>query len=139
MPTARLPAHLCRSITGGKSDMAESIDRNETRRLISSDKVEGTAVYDGSGERLGTITNFMVDKRSGQAEYAVMQFGGFLGIGSDYYPIPWRMLSYDVDQGGYVVDLDQDKLDDAPRYQSEEPDYDEAYDRQVYSHYGVTY
>ncbi len=119
--------------------MAESIDRNETRRLISSDKVEGTAVYDGSGERLGTITNFMVDKRSGQAEYAVMQFGGFLGIGSDYYPIPWRMLSYDVDQGGYVVDLDQDKLDDAPRYQSEEPDYDEAYDRQVYSHYGVTY
>jgi sporulation protein YlmC with PRC-barrel domain len=119
--------------------MANSVNTNETGQLIASDKVEGTAVYDRSGERLGTINNFMVDKRSGQAKYAVMQFGGFLGIGSDYYPIPWDMLDYDVNQSGYVVDLDQDKLNDAPRYQSQEPDYNEAYDRQVYSHYGVTY
>ena len=121
--------------------MANTIDRNETNSLIASDKVEGTAVYDRSGERLGKIDNFMVDKRSGQAEYAVMQFGGFLGIGSDYYPVPWRMLDYDVDQGGYVVDLDEDKLKDAPRYQNQDqqPAYDDTYNRQVYSHYGVTY
>lgn len=119
--------------------MANSVNTNATGELIASDKVEGTAVYDLSGERLGTINNFMVDKRSGQSKYAVMQFGGFLGIGSDYYPIPWDMLDYDVNQSGYIVDLDQDKLNDAPRYQSQEPDYNEAYDRQVYSHYGVTY
>ena len=59
--------------------MAESLNTTETSQLIASNKVEGTAVFDRDGERLGSITNFMVDKRSGKAEYAVMQFGGFLG------------------------------------------------------------
>lgn len=120
--------------------MADDINTNETRELIASNKVEGTAVYDMGGDRLGTITNFMVDKRSGQAEYAVMQFGGFLGIGADYYPVPWSMLTYNVDQGGYVVDLDKDTLNDAPRYGDDaEPEYNADYDRQVYSYYGVIY
>lgn len=119
--------------------MSETINTDETRELIASNKVEGTAVYDFDGERLGTITSFMVDKRSGQAEYAVMQFGGFLGIGADYYPVPWSMLSYSTDHGGYVVDLDKDVLEDAPRYGDEEPQYNADYDRQVYSYYGVTY
>jgi sporulation protein YlmC with PRC-barrel domain len=121
--------------------MGQSINTDETRELIASSKVEGTAVYDMDGERLGTITSFMVDKRSGQAEYAVMQFGGFLGLGADYYPVPWQMLSYDTDQGGYVVDLDKDVLEDAPRYGSdaEAPNYDADYDRAVYTYYGVTY
>lgn len=119
--------------------MADSVNKDETRELIASSKVEGTAVYDIKGERLGTISNFMVDKRSGQAEYAVMQFGGFLGIGSDYYPIPWKMLNYDINQAGYVVDLSEDVLNDAPRYGNDEPAFDESYDRQVYGHYGVTY
>jgi hypothetical protein len=119
--------------------MADAMNTDETRELIASDKVEGTAVYDLGGDRLGTINNFMVNKQSGQAEYAVMQFGGFLGIGADRYPIPWSMLRYNVDQGGYVVDLDKDRLQDAPRYSDSEPDYDADYNEQVYSHYGVTY
>jgi hypothetical protein len=120
--------------------MDNTVNTDETRELIASNKVEGTAVYNHEGERLGTITSFMVEKRSGQAEYAVMQFGGFLGIGSDYYPVPWSMLNYSTDHGGYVVDLDKDMLDDAPRYGSDqEPDYNADYDRQVYSYYGVTY
>ncbi|HSJ79449.1 MAG TPA: PRC-barrel domain-containing protein [Erythrobacter sp.] len=119
--------------------MAESINTGETRELIASNKVEGTAVYDLGGERLGTVTNFMVEKRSGQAEYAVMQFGGFLGIGADHYPIPWSMLNYSTDHGGYVVDLDKDTLEDAPRYGDQEPTYDPQYNQQVYSYYGVTY
>jgi sporulation protein YlmC with PRC-barrel domain len=120
--------------------MDKSINTDETRELIASNKVEGTAVYNHAGERLGTITNFMVEKRSGQAEYAVMQFGGFLGIGSDHYPVPWSMLTYSTDQGGYVVDLDKDTLNDAPRYgNDQEPEYNTDYDRQVYSYYGVPY
>jgi sporulation protein YlmC with PRC-barrel domain len=119
--------------------MADSINTDETRELIASNKVEGTAVYNFEGERLGTITSFMVEKRSGQAEYAVLQFGGFLGLGSDYYPVPWSMLKYSTDHGGYVVDLDKDMLDSAPRYSDAEPDYDADYNRQVYSYYGVTY
>ncbi|MBY0342415.1 MAG: PRC-barrel domain-containing protein [Sphingomonadales bacterium] len=120
--------------------MADSLNTNETSQLIASNKVEGTAVFDTDGERLGSITNFMVDKRSGKAEYAVMQFGGFLGIGADYYPIPWQMLTYSTDHGGYVVDLDKDMLGDAPRFaDNDEPAYDNTYNQQVYSYYGVAY
>lgn len=83
------------------------IATDETNRLIASNKVEGTNVYNREGEKLGTIYNFMVDKRSGGVEYAVMQFGGLFGLGSDYYPLPWDILAYDPGQGGYVVNLDK--------------------------------
>ncbi|KKW89385.1 MULTISPECIES: PRC-barrel domain-containing protein [Sphingobium] len=108
--------------------------------LIASDRVEGTAVYNRAGERLGHISNFMVDKRSGQVRYAVLSFGGFLGMGHDHYPLPWSMLSYDIDQGGYVVDLAKEVLDDAPRHEPDErPDYDETYGRSVFQYYGLVY
>lgn len=110
---------------------------NETNRLIASDKVEGTSVFDDGGSKLGTVRNFMVDKKSGKAEYAVLQFGGLFGIGSDYYPIPWAMLTYDTSLGGYVVDLDKEQLENAPRYRDETPDYDEEYGRSIYGHYGL--
>jgi sporulation protein YlmC with PRC-barrel domain len=80
---------------------------DETNRLIASDKVEGTAVYNRQGEKLGTIRNFMVEKRSGKVEYAVLSFGGILGMGDSYHPLPWNVLTYDTTQGGYVVDLDK--------------------------------
>lgn len=115
------------------------IATDETERLIASNKVEGTSVYDAQGEKLGTIHNFMVDKDSGQVEYAVLQFGGLFGLGSDYYPLPWEKLSYDVDEGGYVVDIDKETLEDAPRYSDSEPVYDQGYGEQVYGHYGLTY
>ncbi|WP_430911218.1 PRC-barrel domain-containing protein [Methylobacterium sp. sgz302541] len=89
---------------------AEGVAVEETRRLIASDKVEGTAVYDPAGERLGSIHNFMVDKVSGQVAYAVIAAGGFLGLGEAYHPLPWRALTYSVELGGYVVDLDRDTL-----------------------------
>jgi sporulation protein YlmC with PRC-barrel domain len=61
---------------------------NETRDLIASDKVEGTSVYDRNGTKLGSVCNLMVDKRSGQVAYAVLSFGGFLGMGTSYHPLP---------------------------------------------------
>ena len=112
---------------------------DETHSLIASNKVEGTAVFNPQGERLGSIYNFMVNKRSGKVEYAVLQFGGFLGIGSDYYPLPWDLLTYDTGQGGYSVNIDRKLLDDAPRYGDTEPVYDRAYGEQVYGHYGLPY
>ena len=88
----------------------------ETDRLIASGKVEGTAVYNRHGERLGTAHNFMVDKSSGRVAYAVMSFGGFLGMGESYHPLPWRVLYYDTRQGGFVIDLDRSRLEEAPSY-----------------------
>jgi len=117
-----------------------NIATDETDRLIASSKVEGTAVYNRQREKLGTIHNFMVDKQSGQVEYAVLSFGGLFGLGSDYYPLPWDVLTYDPDQGGYVVNLDKSLLEKAPRYsQTREPAFDREYGREVYGYYGVEY
>lgn len=108
--------------------------------LIASDRVEGTAVYNRAGEKLGRISNFMVDKRSGHVRYAVLSFGGFLGMGNDHYPLPWSMLHYDTDQGGYVIEMEKETLDKAPRYTADmRPLYDEAYGRNVYQYYGLIY
>jgi len=114
---------------------------NETdHRLIASNRVEGTAVYNRQGEKLGSVHHFMVDKRSGKVEYAVMSFGGFLGMGDSYHPLPWNMLSYDTNQEGYVVDLDKRVLQQAPSYQpDQEPRFDRAYGEEVYGYYRVPY
>lgn len=101
------------------------IATDETQHLIASNKVEGTAVYNRDSEKLGSIYNFMVDKQSGKVEYAVLQFGGIFGLGSDYYPLPWDVLDYDTSQGGYVVSLDKSVLEKAPRYtEASQPSFD---------------
>src|SRR5689334_11953533 len=94
---------------GTSATTSGSVETDETRDLIASNKVEGTAVYNRQGERLGTVYNFMVDKRSGQVAYTVMSFGGFLGMGDSYHPLPWKALTYDTRQGGYVVDIDKER------------------------------
>jgi hypothetical protein len=115
------------------------VAKNETVQLIASDKVEGTAVYNLHGDRLGTVHNFMVDKMSGQVAYAVMSFGGFLGIGESYHPLPWRKLKYNAAQGGYVVDIDRDRLEGAPSYRSTDTaDWrDRNYGHRIDDYYGV--
>lgn len=103
---------------GGLDDPARTGDvaAEETGTLIASDKVEGTEVYDRAGEHLGSIHNLMIDKQSGQVAYAVLSFGGFLGIGSTYHPLPWKALTYDRLTGGYVIDIDKSRLEGAPSY-----------------------
>lgn len=109
-------------------------------QVISSDKVEGTAVYNNNGEKLGSIDDLMIDKRSGQVRYATLEFGGFLGMGTDRYPIPWSMLQYDTTLDGYRVPLDKAQLENAPHYDRDEtPDYSDEYGRRVYDHYGVNW
>ena len=94
------------------------IATDETRSLIASDKVEGTAVYDSQGEKLGSIYNFMVDKRLGHVAYAVMSFGGWLGMGERYHPLPWSALTYDTSLGGYRVSVSKDRLKNAPSHEA---------------------
>jgi PRC-barrel domain len=105
--------------------------------LIASDRVEGTVVYNREGERLGTIKHFMVDKRSGQVEHAILGFGGLFGMGASNYPLPWDVLDYDPERGGYVVDLDKDMLQNAPKYDETPPAYDEDYNRSVRTYYNA--
>jgi hypothetical protein len=127
------------STTTGTGSGSGSVETDETDRLIASNKVEGTAVYNRKGERLGEVYNFMVDKYSGQVAYAVMSFGGFLGLGGSYHPLPWKVLDYDTRMGGYVVDLDKDKLRGAPSFTRDEtPAWnDREWGTRVHDYYGV--
>ena len=117
----------------------QTLEANETSTLISADKVEGTKVMNTAGEKLGSIENVMIDKRSGRVAYAVMSFGGFLGIGDKHHPLPWSMLKYDTNLSGYVVNLDKRVLEGAPAYSTgERVDLaDEAYGRKVHDYYKV--
>jgi hypothetical protein len=116
------------------------LERDETNNLISSRKVEGTAVYNAKGEKLGSVDHMMIGKRSGRVEYAVMSFGGFLGMGEQHHPLPWDVLDYDTDRDGYVVDIDKEKLERGPTFEKDnQPAYDRNYGETVYTYYGVIY
>ena len=97
-----------------------TLDKRETSSLIGSDKVEGTPVYRSNGERVGTIERVMIDKLSGKVAYAVMSFGGFMGIGEDYYPLPWSLLTYNERLDGYEVNIGEEQLKGAPKYSRHE-------------------
>ena len=126
--------------TAGGDASKGGIAVNETERLIASDKVEGTAVYNRAGEAIGSVYNVMIDKYSGQVAYAVMSFGGFLGIGERYHALPWKALDYDPRMGGYVADVTREQLERAPSYASDEAPWDNpGYGRSIYDYYGMTY
>jgi len=118
---------------------SSEVPSDETSTLISADKVEGTSVMNPAGETLGSIEDIMIDKRSGKVAYAVMSFGGFLGIGDRHHPLPWSVLKYDTNLNGYVVNLDKQTLERAPTYGIEdEVDLaDESYGRRVHDYYHV--
>lgn len=113
---------------------------NTALSVISSDKVNGTNVYNPAGEKLGSIDSLMIDKISGKVRYAVMEFGGFLGMGTDRYPLPWDTLKYSTNMDGYVVSLAKEQLENAPRYEHNTiPDYNYEYGKRVNDYYGVPY
>ena len=116
-----------------------AIDVSETSHLIGSDKVQGTAVYGPDGEKIGSIERVMIEKVSGRVSYAVLSFGGFLGIGDDHYPLPWPSLKYNVELGGYQTMITEKKIKGAPKYASDK-DWnwgDPGRTRAVNDYYGV--
>ena len=124
----------------GYDDYHDGLPIDETSRLIASNKVEGTPVYGRDGDRLGTIYNFMVDKFTGQVEYAVMGYGGFLGMGQRYYPLPWRILNYDAREGGYRINMRRRDFERAPSFgREDEPRFTRDYGRRVHNWYGLDY
>ncbi|MGM4961474.1 PRC-barrel domain-containing protein (plasmid) [Bradyrhizobium barranii] len=116
-----------------------STEERETGTLIGSDKVEGTAVYGPDETKIGSIERVMIDKQSGKVSYAVLSFGGFLGVGDDHYPLPWQSLKYDTNLGGYRTGITQQQLEGAPKYASDN-DWnwgDQTRTRAVDDYYGL--
>jgi sporulation protein YlmC with PRC-barrel domain len=89
-------------------------------KLILGSRVNGTPVFNASGERMGHVDDLSIERQSGRVVYGIMSFGGFLGIGEKFHPIPWSLLDYDPERGGYVVALDRATLEGAPHYEREE-------------------
>ena len=100
--------------------------RDTAGRLIAAEQVAGTSVYNTQGEKLGSVDDLMIDKISGRVAYAVLSFGGFLGMGNRHHPLPWSTLHYDRGIGGFVVNLDRDVLEGAPAYaEGEAPQWED--------------
>lgn len=109
---------------------------NPEFNLISSEDVEGTAVFDPSGNEIGNVDHLMIDKLSGQVRYAIMSFGGFLGLGHSHYPLPWSSLTYDKQRDGYMTNVTEQQLRDAPEF-SDDSWTNRAWESQVHQHYNA--
>jgi sporulation protein YlmC with PRC-barrel domain len=93
-----------------------SSNRSSQSKLISSNDVQGTEVYGAEGNNVGEIDHLIIDKQSGRVAYAVMSFGGFMGLGHSHYPIPWSALTYDKSLGGFRTAITEKMLKDAPEF-----------------------
>jgi hypothetical protein len=107
--------------------------------LVPSDRVEGTPVRRANGEKIGTIQRLMIDKLSGSVAYAVLSFGGFLGMGQKHAPIPWARLKYDPTLGAYQLELSNEELSGAPSIAAnEEFDWgDRSREIEIHDYYRV--
>ena len=112
---------------------------DDSHELISAPGFEGTPIVIERGEKLGTLHSLMIHKKTGQVVYAILSFGGFLGIGSRVHPIPWEKLSYDLGMHVYRVSLTREQLQNAPTLHLDQADRpsDRSSDERLYDYYGA--
>lgn len=110
----------------------------ETARLISSEKVSGSKVENPKGDNLGSIEEIMIDKISGRVGYAVLKYGSFLGMGGKLFALPWDMLKYDTRRDAYVIAIPEDRLKNAPSFDSNRwPDMSSRnFGKEIHDYYG---
>ncbi len=108
-----------------------------TQLLIQSNKTDAMHVRSRDGDKIGSVFSFMVNKRSGQAVYAVLTVGGFLGMGRAYYPLPFGLLAFDPATDNYVVTIDRRMLEGGPSWAANPPTFDQAYADRVSKYYDV--
>lgn len=106
--------------------------------VIAADKIKGSDVFNTVGDKLGTIDAVMLDRATGKALYAVLSFGGFLGLGEKHYPLPWSLLTFNEEKDGYTVNLDRQQLEGGPNYdRSAEFNWSADYGRKIDAYYGA--
>lgn len=108
--------------------------RTSSMNMISSEDVEGTDVHGPTRDKIGDIDHLMIDKQSGRVVYAVITFGGFLGLGQSHYPLPWSALRYDTQLGGYMTDVTEEQLRNAPEF-SDDSYSNRDWEQRVHQHY----
>lgn len=83
-------------------------------QVIRAKKVLGTDVKDSSGDKIGQVEDIVLDKLSNNILFAVVGFGGVLGMGEKFHPVPWSVLDYDTEENAYTVRMSKDQLKAAP-------------------------
>jgi len=111
----------------------------DRRRVASAGTITGNEVRNLKGEDLGKIEEIMLETSTGTVSYAVLSFGGFLGMGDKLFAVPWRALSLNADEEGFVLDVEKDRLEEAPGFDKDDwPDFaDPAWGLGIHEYYGV--
>lgn len=112
-----------------------------TRQTLSASSLIGDTVRNGAGEKLGEVKELMIDLPTGRVAYAVLSFGGFLGMGDKLFAIPWSALDLDEENRQLVLDVSKEVLDAAPGFDKNNwPDMaDPVWGRSIYEYYSQTY
>lgn len=108
--------------------------------VMSSDSLAGNDVINAQGESLGEIDTIMIDVPSGRIAYAVLSFGGFLGMGNKLFAIPWSALTLDADSEQFILNVDKEKLKNAPGFDKDSwPSMaDSRWANDIHNYYGTT-
>ena len=107
-------------------------------RIMAADTLEGDKVFNNAGDELGEIKNIMIDVPNGRVAYAVLSFGGFLGMGNKLFAVPWDVLQLDTESKCFVLDVDREKLEGAPGFDKDHwPSMaDQRWATDIHSYYG---
>ncbi len=114
-------------------------EKEKSGNVIASSRVEGTDIYSRDGDKMGSVEDLLIEKRGGQVTDAIISVGGFLGMGIEQHSLPWSKLDYDTELDGYRLDVTEEQLKDAPRFDENECDraYDREYQTEVYNYWEV--
>ena len=109
--------------------------------VLSASSITGTKVLNPAGEQLGSIEDLMLDTGTGDIAYAVLSFGGFLGMGDKLFAIPWEALTIDTADHSIVLDVDREKLEQAPGFDKDDwpTTADSTWMHDLHRHYGFEY
>ena len=108
--------------------------------IVAKRSLLGAKVVNCEGKDLGVVEDLVIDSRDDRVAYAILSFGGFLGMGDKNFAIPWQALGFDVDNKVAVLNIDQDRLKNAPGFDKDNwPDMtDRTWANQIHTHYGYT-
>ncbi len=128
-------------VTRDKFGMYANASGGPGPEIMGADTLLGNDVYNRDGEDLGDIKEFMIDMASGKVEYAVLSFGGILGLGDKLFAVPWKALTLDTENKRFTLDANKESLDDAPGFDKDHwPSMaDKSWAANVHKFYGTVY
>jgi sporulation protein YlmC with PRC-barrel domain len=120
-------------------ERAQSPQHGRAGTILSASTLTGDDVCNTKGESLGSIKEIMLDTERGEIRYAVLSFGGFLGMGDRLFAVPWHSLQLDTGNKRFILDVPADRLKAAPGFDKDDwPDMaDATWSTSIHSYYGT--